>query len=227
MVLSDEEIKKRIVDDLYWDASIDASKVEVTVDNGWVTLNGMVPSYAARARATDAACRIPDVIEVDNNLLVRYPPEAAVPADADIKQNVLYNLAADPDMDTTDIRVSVRAGTVTLEGSVDAYWKRHEAQWHACRARGVCDIVNELAVVPTRSIADRAIADDVEAALERSARVDVEEVTVEVVDGIVTLTGRVPDWSARRAAVDAVAFTGGVVDVIDLLVIRQPVMAAP
>ncbi|MDG6249412.1 BON domain-containing protein [Methanocalculus sp.] len=227
MVLSDEEIKKRIVDDLYWDASIDASKVEVTVDNGWVTLNGMVPSYAARFRATDAACRILDVIEVDNYLMVRYPPEVAVPADADIKQSVLYNLAADPDMDTTDIRVSVRAGIVTMQGSVDQYWKKIEAEWIACRGRGVIDIVNELAVVPTRSIADRAIADDVRAALERNARVSVEDVTVEVEDGTVTLTGRVPNWSTRRAAVDAAAFTGGVVDVIDLLVIRQTVRVSP
>ncbi|MDG6257409.1 MAG: BON domain-containing protein [Methanomicrobiaceae archaeon] len=227
MVLSDEEIKKRIVDDLYWDASIDASKVEVTVDNGWVTLNGMVPSYAARARATDAACRILDVIEVDNNLLVRYPPEVSVPADADIKQSVLYNLVADPDMDNSDIRVSVRAGIVILEGSVDEYWKKNEAGRIAYRARGVIDIVNELAVVPTLSIADRMIADDVLAALERSARVDVEEVTIEVVDGIVTLSGRVPDWSARRAAVDAAEFTGGVVDVIDRLAIGRLMRVAP
>ena len=227
MVLSDEEIKKRVVDDLYWDSSIDASKVEVTVDNGWVTLNGTVPSFSARARATDAACRILDVIEVDNNLMIEYPPEVSVPADADIKQNVLYNLAADPDMDTTDIRVSVSSGIVTLEGSVDAYWKKIEAEWIACRARGVIDIVNELTVVPTRSIADRAIADDVRAALERNTRVSIEDVTIEVVDGIVTLTGRVPNWSARRAAVNAAEFTGGVVDVIDHLAIRQPLRVSP
>jgi osmotically-inducible protein OsmY len=227
MVLSDEEIKKRIVDDLYWDSSIDASKVEVTVDNGWVTLNGMVPSYTARVRATAAVCRIMDVVEVDNNLLVRYPPEVSIPTDADIKQNVLYNLAADPDMDPTDILVSVSAGVVTLKGSVDAYWKRHEAEWIACRARGVIDIVNELAVVPTRSIADKIIADDVRAALERNSRVSVEDVTFEVEDGIVTLTGRVPNWSARRSAVNAAEFTVGVVDVIDLLVVPRPVPVAP
>jgi osmotically-inducible protein OsmY len=40
-------------------------------------------------------------------------------------------------------------------------------------------------------------------------------VTIEVVDGIVTLTGTVPTWSARRAAVNAAEFTRGVIDVID------------
>jgi osmotically-inducible protein OsmY len=227
MVLSDEEIKKRIVDDLYWDSSIDASKVEVTVDNGWVTLNGTVPSYSARARASDAACRIMDVIEIENNLEVRYPSEALIPTDADIEQTVLYSLAADPDMDDTDIRVSVGAGLVTLEGSVDAYWKKSQAGQIACRARGVCDIANKLAVVPTRSIADQLIADDVQAAMERNSRVNMEDVTIEVEDGIVTLTGRVQNWSARRAAVGAAEFTDGVVAVIDRIAIRRPVPVAP
>jgi osmotically-inducible protein OsmY len=227
MVLSDEEIKKRIVDDLYWDSSIDASKVEVTVDNGWVTLNGTVPSFLARARATDAACRIMDVVEIENNLSVEYRPEESVPTDADIKQAVFYRLVADPDMDRTDIRVSVDAGVVTLQGSVDVYWKRAEAERIARRARGVIDIFNELAVVPTRSVTDRMIADDVRAALERNSRVSVEDVTVEVEDGVVTLTGRVPNWSARRAAVDAAVFTWGVVEVIDLLVVPRPVRVAP
>jgi osmotically-inducible protein OsmY len=226
MVLSDEEIKKRIVDDLYWDSSIDASKVEVTVDNGWVTLNGTVPSYSARIRATDAACRIMDVIEVDNNLLVESLPRESVPTDADIEQTVLYSLAADPTMDNTDILASVRAGTVTLEGSVDEYWKKTEAGRIACRARGVCDIVNKLAVVPTRSIADETIADDVRAAIERNSNVDIEDVTIEVEDGTVTLSGRVPNLSARRAAIRAAEFTGGVVDVVDELTIRRLVRVA-
>jgi osmotically-inducible protein OsmY len=215
MVLSDEEIKKRIVDDLYWDSSIDASKVQVIVDNGKVILSGPVPSYSARNRATDAAYRIMDVILVDNRLAVKYPPAAPIPGDSDIRETVLNHLAADPDMDSTDIRVSVKKGVVTLDGSVDEYWKRGEAERIVCRARGVCDILDKLTVVPTRSTADKAIAADVRAALERNFKGTTECVTIEVVDGIVTLTGTVPTWSARHAAVNAAEFTRGVIDVID------------
>jgi osmotically-inducible protein OsmY len=215
MVLSDEEIKKRIVDDLYWDSSIDASKVQVIVDKGKVILSGTVRSYSARNRATDAAYRIMDVIDVDNRLAVKYPPAVPIPGDTDIRETVLTYLAADPDMDRTDIQVSVKKGIVTLEGSVDEYWKRGEAERIVCRARGVCDIVDKLTVVPTRSIADKAIAADVRAAIERNSKGATECVTIEVVDGIVTLSGTVPTWSALRAAVNAAEFTRGVIDVID------------
>ncbi len=222
MVLSDAEIRKRIVDDLYWDTSIDASKVLVKVDRGQVTLAGTVPSYSARNRATDAAYRIPDVIWVDNQLLVKYPSAVQVPPDADIRQSVVDNIACDPDLDRTDIRVQVERGTVTLEGSVDEYWKKGEAGRIACRTRWVCDIVNELSVVPTRSVLDKAIADDVRAAIGRNLNGRSEDMTIEVINGVVTLRGTVPGWASRRAAINAAEYTRGVVDVIDDLDIARP-----
>ncbi len=224
MTLSDEEIRNRIVDDLYWDSSIDSSKIVVIVDKGRVTLSGMVPSYSARNRATDAACRISDVIWVDNRINVRYT--TPVPGDTDIRMSVLNSLSADPDMDRTDIRVSSRNGVVTLEGSVDAYWKKSEAGRIACRARGVCDIVNQLTVVPTRSIADKAIAEDVRSALERNFNGMSECVNIRVEDGVVTLSGTVPNWAAVRAAVNAAEFTRGVLDVLDNLSVVAPADSA-
>jgi len=50
-------------------------------------------------------------------------------------------------------------------------------------------------------------------ALDRDIRVNAEDVEVEVRDGIVTLTGSVPRWSARRAAGRDVSVTTGVVEV--------------
>ncbi len=218
MTLSDKGIQKRIVDELYWDSSIDSSKINVTVDKGNVTLSGTVPSYSARNRAADDAYRIKDVNWVDNKLTVKYPV-MSVPPDSDIKQTVLNSLAADYDMEKTDIRVSVKNAVVTLEGSVDEYWKRGEAGRIACRARGVCDIVNKLTVVPTRSIADKAIAEDVRAALERNIFGTADCTTIKVSRGVVALSGTVPTWSARNAAVTAAEYTRGVIDVIDDLVV--------
>jgi osmotically-inducible protein OsmY len=222
MALSDKEIRKRILDELYWDSSLDASKIQVTVDNGRVTLTGTAPTYSARNRATDAACRIRDVIWVDNRITVRYTPPP--PADVSIREMVLDYLAANPDMDRTDIRVSAKKGIVTLEGSVDEYWKKGEADRIACRVRGVCDIVNKLTVVTTRSVADKAIADDVRAALERNFSGSTECLTIRVENGVVTLSGTVPNWAARRAAVTAAEYTRGVLDVIDNLGVITPAM---
>jgi osmotically-inducible protein OsmY len=222
MALSDEEIKKRIVDDLYWDSSIDASKVQVIVDKGKVTLSGTVSSYSARNRATDAAYRIGDVTWVENRLAVKYPPAVPVPTDDELQKMVLNYIAADPDMDRTDVRVSVKKGVVTLDGSVDEYWKRGEAERIVCRARGVCDIIDKLTVVPTQSISDKAIAAEVRAAIERNLHGATECMTIEVMNGVVTLSGSVPSWHSRSAAIYAAEFTRGVLDVIDDLEVLSP-----
>jgi osmotically-inducible protein OsmY len=70
MSLSDDEIKKRIVDDLQGLISIDISKIQIIVDNGRVILSGIVPSGSARDRITEAVYRIMDVLWVDNLLAV-------------------------------------------------------------------------------------------------------------------------------------------------------------
>ncbi len=79
---------------------------------------------------------------------------------------------------------------------------------------------NEMGVVPTEQPIDEAIARDIEAALGRNINVNVEDVTVEVENGVVTLTGTVPTWAAWRAAYNTAIYTSGVVDIVDQLVIR-------
>jgi osmotically-inducible protein OsmY len=220
MVLTDEEIKKRIVDELYWDSRVDASKVGVRVDDGKVTLSGLVPTYNAKLRAETDAYAVQDVVWVENRLTVTYPPAIIIPNDNDIRQTVIRNLSDDPDLEKTDIRVSVKDAIVTLEGSVDAYWKKWEAEYTTCNVRGVCDIVNKVTVVPTMQIADKVIAEDVRAAIERKRNINIEDLDIRVENGVVTLTGTVPDRDARRSAVNAAEFTKGVIDVIDELTIQ-------
>ena len=196
-------------------------RIQVRVDEGEVTLTGTVPSYNARLRAETDAYNVQDVIWVDNHLTVSYPPTTAIPTDGDIRLSVIRTLTEDPDLEKSDIRVSVKNGTVMLEGSVDAYWKKWEAEYTTCNVRGVCDIVNKVTVVPTMQISDKIIAEDVRAAIERNRSVDIEDVDIRIDDGVVTLSGTVPIWDARRAAVNAAKFTKGVIDVRDDLTVQR------
>jgi osmotically-inducible protein OsmY len=50
MSFTDEEIKRVVIDQLAWDYRIGMSAIEVYVNNGEVTLEGTVPSYAAVRR---------------------------------------------------------------------------------------------------------------------------------------------------------------------------------
>jgi hypothetical protein len=67
---SDERIREDVSDRLTEDGYLDATRVEVGVENGEVTLNGWVAERAAKRRAEDLAEAVSGVTHVQNNLRV-------------------------------------------------------------------------------------------------------------------------------------------------------------
>jgi hyperosmotically inducible protein len=217
---TDEEIKKDVVGQLYWDGRVDVSEVKVEVSDGEVTLSGTVPNYTAYDAADEDAWAMSGVRYVKNELAIKYPPSVRVPTDAEIRSNINDLLLWQPDIDSTDIDVSVENGWVTLRGSVDAYWKKVRAEELALGLSGVLGITNELAIVPTRRIEDKTIAEDIEAALERQFNIDQDLIDVKVENGKVTLAGSVGSLPAFRAAQMIAGNTLGVLMVDNELTIR-------
>lgn len=213
MARMDEQIKKDVVDELYWDDRVDASKVNVEVSNGIVTLRGEVPTFFASTAAYDDALGMLGVVNVRNQLTVRYPAGISVPTDEELETELRRKLAWNPDIDVVDMEIDVSAGAVTLNGTVDAFWKRSYAEKLVASEPGVILIKNHLAITPGKDIVDQDIANDIVRSLEARSAVFADDVTVRVRNGHVTLTGTVPNWAARLSAHNAAAFTAGVVDV--------------
>ncbi len=218
---TDELIKQSVVYELSRDTRVDASKVEVTVDNGQVTLTGEAPTLLGKSAATDDALAILGVIEVDNLIVVKYPSSIRVPTDAEVKSNILMKLAGSPDIDVLDLEVTVDAGVVTLRGTVDAYWKRSFVENLVAPEAGVIFIENHVAVTPTDEVLDKAIAEDIVTSLEARALVNADDIEVFVSDGAVELTGSVSDWAAREAAANAALHTAGVKSLQNNLLISR------
>lgn len=221
VAMTSQEIKTRVIDQLRWDDRVDASDIGVTIDDGLTRLTGTVNSYRSKLAAEADARAVSGTRKVDNQLEVQLPPTIAAPSDAEITSNVNNVLLWNPRIDSTKIDVSVVGGVVTLEGTVDSFWKKYEAENDAYWVVGVIAINNALAVVPSQRFSDEAIGKTIEDALDRSVNVNVNDVTVEVNGGIVTLRGIVPSWIAWRAAYDAAMYTTGVVDVVDRLAINE------
>jgi len=209
----DENIKKDIVDELYWDNRIDASQVNVTVNDGIVTLSGSVPTYSDLAIAKIAASRINGVFDVIDKLTVEYTSPPTLPSDMEIKSRAEDILTWDPVIDDSAITITVSAGLVTIEGTVDALWKKSTIENKLAGIHGILKIENKLAVVPTQRISDENIAKDVVSALDRDILVDAENVTVKVDDSVVKLSGNVPSWASKHAAEVDASLTSGVMDV--------------
>lgn len=74
---SDERIKEDVSERLMDDGRLDATEIEVTVQDGEVTLNGTVPERFAKRHAEDVAERASGVKHVQNNLRVAATGQAA------------------------------------------------------------------------------------------------------------------------------------------------------
>lgn len=214
-----EDIKKDVVDELYWDSRVDASQVFVEVDaEGTVTLRGTVPTRTARFSAEADARMTPDVVTVENELKVDRPK---IVPDQELMSNVTEMLGWASEVDSSQIAVTVRSGIVTLEGPVPSYWEKERAKELAANVTGVVEVIDELAVVPTESVRDQVVADYLIRALERQLHTDIDSVDVTVEEGEVTLSGTVPDWPSYRAAEETAGSTRGVLAVNNHLTIAE------
>jgi osmotically-inducible protein OsmY len=222
MLRPSEEIKKDVTDQLYWDSRVDASDVTVAVDGGRVDLRGKVPSLSARQSAERDAWAVRGVTDVQNEVTVEFGEP--IPSTEDAELHIRRMLEWNPDLRSQDIQVSVTNGLVTLDGTVDAFWKKLRAETVALEVLGVSGVENRLKVVPSQSIIDETIAENVGSALRRNISVDSRRIDIAVENGVVTLTGTVPTWNERNAAFESALFTEGVRDVQDFLTVSTEVV---
>jgi osmotically-inducible protein OsmY len=219
-MVNDESIKKDIMDQLYWDSRVDATDVTVEVSKGVVTIKGTVPTYRAREAAYDNCFTIRGVVGVNEDLKVKYPDK--IPSDEEMKDDAEKNLMYSPDIDSRKIEVNVNEGIAELKGSVDTLWKKYIAESEAGATIGVAGVINHLTVVPTKTVPDEDIAEDLMNALTRNSLVDETKLTVKVEDGIVHLKGEVPSLTEKKEAMDSAYLTAGVIDLkSDDLVVSQ------
>src|ERR1700678_2107659 len=60
----DYQIAEAVLDRLAWDVSVPSDCVQVTVEQGWVTLNGIVDHHFQRQAAAQNVCRLHGVVGV-------------------------------------------------------------------------------------------------------------------------------------------------------------------
>src|SRR5919206_4142195 len=75
-----------------------------------------------------------------------YASEAFMKSDSEIERDVKDELSWNPDLDATDIAVSVKEGVVTLTGFARSYTDKFEAEAAAKRVSGVVAIANDIEV---------------------------------------------------------------------------------
>lgn len=216
---TDEIIKQEIIDQLTWDDQLDASKISVSVQNNIVRLEGSAPNYASKLAAEKDASSVANVISVENMLEVKSPKERTRPSDTLINSNIESKLLSDSRIDASKIKSETKDGVVTLSGTVDKYWQRRIAEDIAASSDGVILVENKLSVKLLQSADDAKIETAIKNACKRNAIIDGDLINVRVNDGVVILSGKIPNNHVKREVNDIALFTTGVANIVDEMTI--------
>ena len=142
--------------------------------------------------------------------------------DSQLKADVIAELMWEPEVNESQIGVSVEHGIVTLTGHPATYSEKVAAQRAAQRVGGVKALAIEMHVKlePAYTRTDSAIASAVEHALEWNALVPDGKITPSVENGWVTLKGEVAWDYQRRAAERSTRDLVGVRGVSNLVAVK-------
>ena len=145
--------------------------------------------------------------------------------DKEIERALIEELEWDPDLDATDIAVSVNSGVVTLAGFVKSYTDKYEAEAATKRVNGVVGLANDIEVrIP--SIDERPdpdIARDAVASIKSQLPISWERIKVVVRSGWVTLEGQVEWRYQRMTAESAVRRIKGVKGITNSIALKPQV----
>lgn len=214
---SDEELRQDVADELEWDPAVEEGGIRVSVRERVVTLEGTVPSFAQKIAVEKAVQRVDGVRAFVVRLQVLADGVSAHP-DHKIEEAARAVLNGTEGLPADAVAVTVDRGCVTLAGTLDWGHQRRAAELAVGRLRGVVGIVNRIAV------RGEANADELKVkilgALKRRARADAQRLTIDVRDGVVTLSGAVHSLAEKRAAQGVAWATRGVRDVVDHMTVE-------
>jgi osmotically-inducible protein OsmY len=238
---SDEEITAALQAAFKLDPRVKTFDLETMVSDGTATLMGKVDNYAAKLAAERDARNTVGVQHVVNLLKVR---PAELLEDAALYGRIISALRRDPQLEVTDIDVTVRNGRVILTGEPDNTFEVGEAYRVVSGVDGVAEVDNRLkpttVSIPPYGLhcawnhyvpdgywpfeeipksLDSEIKSDVESELFWSPFLDSDQIEVKVNDGTVTLSGYVDDYAERRIATEN-AWEGGAHGVLNHLEVR-------
>lgn len=249
MTRKDDQIRRAVKDAFLYDPRVNTFDIEVSVENGRVTLRGKVDSVKSRRAARRDAQNTTGVSEVVNRLKVR--PEGSF-RDESVEKHVQASFSSDPIVSDYNLQVLSMNGIVDLYGKVDTYFEKAKAEEIAAGVNGVVAVDNNIIVSkaydpfpydpyvdtwrtydfdwyyrPSRetnemhSLGDARLKEKIEDELFWSPFVDADQVQVAVDDGVATLTGNVDSWVESHVAVENAYEGGAAAGLNELAVNRQ------
>ncbi len=141
---TDAEVAHAVRHALQWNVMVPDSRIQSTVSNGWVTLEGTVDRWREHEDAEATVRPIAGVRGVSNRIAVA-PPEVAA---HDVCRTIEEVLARRAHREASAIKVHVRDGVVTLEGQVRSWAEKQAILGAVAHARGIQSVDDQIRISP-------------------------------------------------------------------------------
>ena len=217
---TDAQIQKDVMDEIKWEPFLHASEIGVAVKNGIVTLSGQVDSYSKKLSAEKATKKVLGVKAIAEDIQIGVSP-AYKKTDTEIAEAVLNALKWHTAVQEEKIKIKVEDGNVRLDGEVEWEYQRTNAKTAIENLSGVRSVINFITVKPRATATD--VRQKIASAFHRSATIDAEKITTEVVGSKVILKGKVRSIAEKEDAEIAAWNAPGVTILENKLTVEEPV----
>lgn len=213
---TDSELKCDVENELKWEPSVNEAHIGVAAKNCVITLTGHVATFAEKYAAEKAAKRVYGVKAVADEIDVKLLG-LSKHTDEDIAQACITALKNNTSVPDEKIKVIITSGRVTLSGEVEWQYQR-EAAMNAVRfLPGVVSLSNQMTV--KSRVSPKDLLDKIKTAFHRSADIDARRITIDALDGKVTLHGNVRSWAEKEEAQDVAWAAPGVMAVDNMITV--------
>ncbi len=207
---TDYEIKDDVLLELAWQRNIDENEIGVIVEDGVVTLSGVVDSYTKKMAAEKAVKSVSGVKAVALDIEVKYGSDYKK-TDKEIAKAAINALTWDNSVPEDEITLKVEDGWIYLSGELKYFYQKDSARKAVENLMGVKGVINTIQI--KQAVEPTQIKEKITKAFERSAEVTAKNVTVLIDGHTVTLRGTVNSIAEKDEAQRAAYFAPGVYEV--------------
>lgn len=179
----------------------------------------MLDSYAKKLNAEKAIKQIPGVKALAVDIQVG-PSSLDHKTDSEIAEAVINALKWHSMIKEDSIEITVEDGIVRLDGAVEWDYQKRTARKAVENLIGVRAVINLIEVKP--KVSSSNLIQKINAAFQRSARIDAESIKVTVIGDSLTLEGEVRSLAEREDAELAAWDAPGISKIENKLTLKGP-----